>query len=524
MQRDLRADIVIIGGGLGGCAAALSAAKMGLKVIMTEETDWIGGQLTSQAVPPDEHRWIEQFGCTRTYRELRNRIREYYRRNYPLTEEARKIEYLNPGNGWVSHLAHEPKVALAVLEEMLAPYISSNKISLFTGYRPVGANTSGDIVETITVEQIQTKRRLKLTGSVFLDATECGDVLPLAGVEYVTGAEAKSETGELHAPVEASPQDMQPITQVFAADYLEDKDHTIEKPAQYDFWKEYHAPFLKHKQLSWFVPDAHTGSSKEFSMFHTGDLWGLWDYRRIIDPSLYKSGAYEGDITLINWPQNDYWVGSIIDAVETERQKHLESAKQLSLSLLYWLQTEAPRPDGGKGYPGIRLRPDVLGTEDGLAKYPYIRESRRIKAQFTVVEEHINAEIRGDKGIERFVDSVGIGCYRIDLHPTTITNTFFYTESYPFEIPLGSLLPIRVKNLLPSCKNIGTTHITNGCYRVHPVEWNIGESVGFLAAFSIQKGITPEKVREERELLKQFQKLLVKKGVELHWPDGVGPI
>ncbi|SIB81556.1 FAD dependent oxidoreductase [Mycobacteroides abscessus subsp. abscessus] len=68
---------------------------------------------------------------------------------------------------------------------------------------------------------------------------------------------------------------------------------------------------------------------------------------------------------------------------EEERKKHLEGARQLSLSLLYWMQTEAPRPDGGQGYKGLRLRPDVTGTDDGLAMYPYIRESRRIKAEFT---------------------------------------------------------------------------------------------------------------------------------------------
>src|SRR5215469_5899445 len=62
---ELAADLVIIGGGLGGCAAALAAARNGLRVIMTEETDWIGGQLTSQAVPPDENPWIETFGATR---------------------------------------------------------------------------------------------------------------------------------------------------------------------------------------------------------------------------------------------------------------------------------------------------------------------------------------------------------------------------------------------------------------------------------------------------------------------------
>src|SRR5205823_1058555 len=56
---ELTADLVIIGGSLGGCAAALAAARNGLRVILTEETDWIGGQLTSQAVPPDENPWIE---------------------------------------------------------------------------------------------------------------------------------------------------------------------------------------------------------------------------------------------------------------------------------------------------------------------------------------------------------------------------------------------------------------------------------------------------------------------------------
>ena len=59
--------------------------------------------------------------------------------------------------------------------------------------------------------------------------------------------------------------------------------------------------------------------------------------------------------------------------------RYLDEARQLSLSLFHWLQTEAPRPDGGTGYPGLYLRPDVTGTDDGLAKSPYVRESRRIR-------------------------------------------------------------------------------------------------------------------------------------------------
>ncbi|MDQ3660753.1 MAG: FAD-dependent oxidoreductase, partial [Actinomycetota bacterium] len=60
MTRELEADVLVIGGGAGGVSAALTAARLGRRVILTEETDWIGGQLTAQGVPPDEHPWIEQ--------------------------------------------------------------------------------------------------------------------------------------------------------------------------------------------------------------------------------------------------------------------------------------------------------------------------------------------------------------------------------------------------------------------------------------------------------------------------------
>ena len=73
---ELSANVVIAGGGVGGCAAALSALRNGLDVIMTEETDWIGGQLTSQGVPPDEHAWIETHGAPKAYRDYRNSVRE----------------------------------------------------------------------------------------------------------------------------------------------------------------------------------------------------------------------------------------------------------------------------------------------------------------------------------------------------------------------------------------------------------------------------------------------------------------
>jgi len=155
--------VVIIGGGLGGCAAAIAALRAGLRVVMTEETDWIGGQLTSQAVPPDEHRWIESHGANASYRELRTRIRDYYRAHYPLTEAARQKPELNPGNGSVSRLCHEPRVALAVLGDWLAPWLSSGHLRLLLEHRPVAADIDGDAVRAVTVEPLRGGPRRTIT-------------------------------------------------------------------------------------------------------------------------------------------------------------------------------------------------------------------------------------------------------------------------------------------------------------------------------------------------------------------------
>jgi hypothetical protein len=82
---------------------------------------------------------------------------------------------------------------------------------------------------------------------------------------------------------------------------------------------------------------------------------------------------------------------------------------------------------------------------------------------------------------------------------------------------MGALLPQQTKNLLPACKNIGTTHITNGCFRLHPVEWNIGESVGMLVAFSLKKKVVPREVREKPELMNEFQELIRSQGIVTQW-------
>ncbi|RKD12791.1 FAD-dependent oxidoreductase [Pelobium manganitolerans] len=530
----LHADVVIIGAGLGGFAAAMASLRNHKTVVLTEETDWIGGQLTQQGVPPDEHQWIETHGSTKLYRDFRTKVRQYYQDNYPVTETAKANPIFNPGNGVVSRLCHEPRVALEAMRSLIAPYISNGKLILLLQHKAVGADTVNDEVKSVTVKSLKSGEKMVLSAPYYVDATEMGDLLPMTGTEFVTGTESRKDTGELHAPKQANPKSNQAFTACFAIDYVPGEDHTIPKPADYDFWAN-HVPDLEPawagKLLDLHYSDPRTLKPKKLG-FHpeglpTGDMLNLWNYRKIIDKTNFNDGFYKGDVTIVNWPQNDYMLGNLIGASEEEFSKHFNSAKQLSLSLLYWLQTEAPRPDGGKGWRGLRLRKDIMGTEDGLAKYPYIREARRIKPVFRVQEQHVGRENRRktaeaweDKNkASVFYDSVGVGYYHIDLHPTSDRVNYVDFDSLRFQIPLGALLPQRMKNILPANKNIGTTHISNGCFRLHPVEWSIGEAVGMLVTFAEEKNVIPRQVRSDKALLKEFQAFIRSQGLETEWPN-----
>ena len=515
----LRTDVAIIGGGLGACAAALAAARLGCRVILTEETHWVGGQLTNQAVPPDEHPWIEEFGATATYRALREGIRTYYRAHLPLTAAARADAKLNPGNGWVSRLCHDPRVAVAVLHQMMIPYQLGGRLFVMHPHRPVSVWTNGDRITGVLVRSAESGRESLIEAQYFIDATPYGDLLDLAEVEHVLGAESRAETGEPHAAEVADPRDQQAITVCFAMENRPGEDHTIERPLQYELWRDLRPPGWPGPLLAWTTPRPETHEPLTRLLFEVnGKDRSLWDFRRILDRSNFDDGLASEDITVVNWPQNDYWFGPVVGVDTQEQARNVEAARQLSLSLLYWMQTEAPRPDGGVGYPGLRLRGDVVGgTPDGLAQAPYVRESRRLRSELIVVEQHIAHAVRPD-GPELFHDSVGIGCYRIDLHPRVSGAGYLDIACWPFQIPLGAMIPVRVENLLPGGKNLGVTHITNGAFRLHPVEWNVGEVAGLLSAFCLQRKLVPRSVRNKAELLGEFQSLLRREGIELSWP------
>jgi hypothetical protein len=550
MTSDISCDILIVGGSAGGTAAALAAAHQGANVCLIERTHWLGGQLTAQGVcTPDENRTIETFGATRRYAALRNAVRDHYRTHYTLTPEAAVTPYLNPGNCWVSALAYEPQIGAVILRSMTRPYEQSGHLRLFFGTHAVECEmdpTTGNAIAAVTVED-ESGNRQRFLPRLVLDATDLGELLPLCGREgedWVIGAEARAETGEPDAPETPRPDWVQPFTFPFALEWSPETAATnvISPPEDY--------AELKALQNYKILHGAITG------MFQGRAPW--WRYRRILAAENFADPLIPRDVAMINTAGNDYYGGNIIGAnagTPNNIAATLARARRASLGYLYWLQTECPRidepvhspatdaqhpasdpkskiqnPKSTAGYPEFRLRTDLFPTPDGCSILPYIRESRRIRSRRPILEQEIvvrdfqGDECRGERARAAFMpDTVGIGHYALDIHPNGHGEPNAFVPTRPFQIPLGALIPVRLTNLLPACKNLGVTHLTNGAYRLHPIEWNIGESAGLLAAYCLERELQPSQVLETPDRLSDFQALLLREGIALHWYVDVPP-
>jgi hypothetical protein len=520
--RVIECDILVVGGGTGGVAAALAAARRGRHVHLIEETDWIGGQLTAQGVSAlDEHEHIETFGGTSSYYRLRNALRDHYR---PLAGEAGRQRHFNPGNCWVTRVAFEPKVAVAAIMALLQPHMDAGRLTMHLRTKAAAAEVEDDRIVSVTAVGLEDGAVTKFRPALVLDATELGDLLPLAGAEYSVGAESITETGEAHAqPAIPKPHCVQSFTYVFGLERRpKGERHVIERPARYQFFRksqpysltiEVHGGEIYGEESGWL----------SYKVLETmpGTKGGLWTYRRLIDSAQFGSD-FPTDLSMFNWPGHDYREVSLIDRPAHEVAAALQGAKRASLGFLHWVQTEAPTEGDRLGAPELRLRPDIMGTADGLAKFPYIRESRRIKALRTVVEQDVSAHFQAGPWAAHFEDSVGVGWYPIDIHRAGPEDVGISCRTRPFQIPLGALIPVHVRNLIAAAKNIGTTHITNGCFRLHPVEWNIGEAAGALAAFCLDGGKSAAAVYQDVDLRSAFQRGLIREGVPLAWTIEVG--
>lgn len=508
-------DAAIIGGGFGAVAAAQALLARGFRVAMTEEYEWIGGQVTSQAlcVLDEYHDPIgEGIGYSRRYAAFREALRDHYRTSYRLSELGKSQRYFNPGNCMDSACVADPVVAHQVILDSFRPFLETKQLVLRTGFVPCAAERDGQVVAAVTLRKKDgANEMLRIAARFFLSGDETGELFPILGIGYRLGAEAKSEFGEAHAPDEANRNSVQSFTHCFVVDYVPGGNFTIPKPADYDAWKKKHG--------EWFFLGAPGATPADPSLLWKSKIGrgGLrippaFYYRATVDCRNFEDPKLPHSRTVINVNGNDYHYENFIE--HPDREKVLERGKALSRAYLYWLQTEAPRDDGGLGYPEIRPAKEVTGTEDGFAMAPYIREGRRLKACATVVEEDISTASRPLARAKNFDDSVGLGCFLIDIH-ARVGAGGLSQMARPYQIPLGALVSPELSNFAVASKCIGVTQISNGAYRLHNVEWAIGEAAGELAGWCLER--KPIHPRLRGPALFDFQRRLVRSGIPLYW-------
>ncbi len=531
----LSVPILVVGGSTAAYAATLGALQSGEQVCWVLPRTVLGGQFTAQALSASDDAPVmapkslipadqrdpnrldngEFFGLSRSQKGARDRMRSLQ----PVTDE---ILY-NPGGGWVSHFAVTPLTAAIALNEQLVPYLEQGQLTLIGNAEPTAvlqSETPGKYrrVTGVNFQQPRTGLAFTVTGAVVIEATDLGDLLALGNIESRVGQEARSETGEAILPETAYPDCQQSFTYCVVVENRRIRDSEgIQPPPDYGT-----AP--------WLQPQEFTGTfwvNGEGRPFFSGS--GMFRYRRLAR-SGNDSQVRPGDVTVLNWGTsplaangplgcgNDYKFGALTGVTFAERQQHLTRARDRAQAYLYFLQTH----DG----PSLSGRGDLTWTSDGIALDPYIREARRGIALTTVCHEHVAAAFfpEASRG-HTFADSVGIGHYHyLDFHPNDAAGhvdlgTSSNHRCLPFTLPLGALVPLRTEGLILSAKSIGTTHITNAAYRMHPVEWAIGEAGGHLAAFALKQGVPVREVAQDNRLTRQLQGQLARWGIPLVWFD-----
>ncbi|QDV74693.1 FAD-dependent oxidoreductase [Botrimarina mediterranea] len=517
----LRFDVVIAGGSTAALAAAFAAAEEGASVALVEPTDWIGGQLTSSGVPAIDEAWHKVVAddgkllldVARVARDPRNMT--------PFFRDA-LAAIGNPGGGWVSRYCFEPKELLDAFlvprEHELAP-----RLSIFRDTVVKRAETNGrritaleairrtprlnvDSYDRLPSQEIEdwyspddsrrfTKETLRLEGSVFIDASEWGELLALSDAPYLQGAEVSEDS-------------------------LDGND-TLGQSTVYCFVQRMHAkPVAMHPQF-------RTVEGLGFGDYcNRPDAWQkIWTYRRVLGDG---SSAAPGQLSLQNWGYslrhneggNDFPFGYLfLSKEETAAQRDdwcggvainvLAAAERRAFAWHDWFRRAAPEP----------LDPDqftldgaCLGTRHGLAKLPYVRDTRRSigAGGFVLKLSDLVGQIDEHDLVSRtgtvFPDRVALGAYPADIHPLVgyeyPPHVLENHPTLPFYLPLRSLTNDGFDNLLVAGKTMAQTFLANSATRLHPIEWSSGTACGVVAAHIAQNNLTTIEVLDDYERLR----------------------
>jgi hypothetical protein len=445
-------DILVVGGGTGGTAAAIQAARRGAKTILVSEFPWLGGMLTSAGVSaPDGNELMAfQTGLWGAF-----------------LQELRQRQPEGLDNSWVSFFSYDPRVGAEIFADWVQELANLHWIS---GQVPLEVLQQGNCITGVRFADFT------VTAKIILDGTELGDLLALGEIPHRWGWELQSEWGENSAPA-----DYNAITQSY--------------PVQAPTWVVVMQDFGED-----VTPEIPPAPNYDPSLFA-----GAWDNYGA--EKFLNYGRLPGGRFMINWPicGNDYGegVGRLIES-EAAKKEFLQESRWHSQNFAHFIQKNLGRRYG--------LAESVFPCEAGaLALHPYYRESRRLVGLTTVREQDI-LPMAGGRVASLFPDAIAVGNYANDHHypgfnlplqPKSIRWGGRWTGT-PFTIPYRSLIPAETDGFLVCEKNISVSHIANGATRLQPVVMGIGQAAGMAAAMCVELDCQP------RDLpVKQLQNALL---------------
>lgn len=439
-------DVLIVGGGASGVAAGVQTARMGVSAMIVEETTWLGGMLTSAGVSAVDGNYRMPAGI---FGEFRTKLAEHYG----------GLDSLK--TGWVSNVLFEPSVGNKVMHDL-----AEAEPGLTVLHETSLTNLKQDADGSWSAElKGPDGKKIKVQAKILIDGTELGDIAKAVGVGYDLGMESRFDTGEGIAP-DSARNIIQDLTMVaILKDY--GRDVTMDEPEDYD--------------------------SDEFACTCDNDL--CTNPGRVTQHHpphwMMQYGKLPNGKYMINWPieGNDIYL-NIVEMTPEEREEALEEAKAKTLRYVYFLQKEL-------GFNNLGLADDEFPTDDLLPLMPYHRESRRIHGLTRFTLNHIVTPYDTPDPLYR--TAIAVGDYPVDQHHLAYDgqDTLPKISFYPipsYGLPLGSIIPADIDNMLVTEKSVSVSNIVNGSTRLQPVVVQIGQAAGALAALAVKENVKPSEV------------------------------
>jgi len=195
------ADFVIIGGGLGGIAATIAACSSGRSAILIEETDRIAACFAPQDTALCfDNRFVGETGSSIRYRTFRSKIKDWYEKKSQPQPELFSTPFADFEDFGSNNFCFGSEAAIDVINEMLENHIERERLTILKRHKIAEVIYYKQRIASFNVVDLDNKTVNQVTGWMFIDATETGDILPLAGIKYTIGRESRADTGEPHAP------------------------------------------------------------------------------------------------------------------------------------------------------------------------------------------------------------------------------------------------------------------------------------------------------------------------------------